>query len=517
MTAEYRSLPKLDRRQLLASGAVVAAVAALPALAQQDNGASVMTDGEPFDRNRLVTYARDLAKKPYVAPNPAMPEGLSNLNFDSYVSIRNRRERAIWIDNPRGFIIEPLHRGFIYQAPVALAVVENGLIRRLVYSASQFEFGKVAAPPSTVGDIGYSGFRVLSTSSEGPARECALFQGASFIRAIAKGQTFGSISRALSLKTADARGEEFPFFRAFWIEQPNRDEVLKVHGLLDSESVSGLFSFAIRAGDVTLIDTEATIFPRVPLDNFSIAGMQSTYLYGYADRRNADDYRPQVAEANGLSLHAGNGEWIWRPLNNPRQLQISAFSTDQPKGFGLVMRDRDFASFQDVDARYELRPTIWMEPIGDWGAGSLQLVEIPSDNEIHDNIIAQWRPKEVLAAGSEFQFAYRQNWCWLPPDKPPLATVSGTRIGRGPQRRRRFLIDFTGEKLASVPFAEISTALWASNNGVQTTRIIPNGEGKPFRVIFDLDTGNESLIELRLALMQASTQISETWLYRWTP
>ena len=248
--------PLLDRRQLLIGG--IATGLALPADAQevkpQDSGGSpaVLSDGSPFDRNRLLAYARDLAKKPYSAPNPGMPEGFANLNFESYVGIRNRRERAIWVDNARGFIIEPLHRGFIFQAPVQLSVVEGGAVRRIVYTPSRYDFGKLTPPPTNIGDIGFSGVRILSTVGEGAPREIALVQGASFLRAIARDQTFGAMSRALSLKTADPRGEEFPFFRAFWIEQPSRDDTLVVHGLLDSESACGVFSFTFLVGDVTL-------------------------------------------------------------------------------------------------------------------------------------------------------------------------------------------------------------------------------------------------------------------------
>jgi glucans biosynthesis protein len=508
----------VNRRHVLLAGAVAAALPVTPVLAQDANSqAALMADGAPFEREKLIAYARDLAKRAYVAPNPALPDGFRDLNFEAYLNIKNRRERAVWSENARGFLIEPLHRGFIYQAPVSVAVVEGGLVRKIVYNASSFDFGRLTPPPPNVADMGFSGFRVLSAVGEGAPREIALFQGASFIRGKARGQTFGSISRSLSLKTADPRGEEFPFFRAFWIEQPTRDDTLVIHALLDSESVAGVYTFTMRVSDVTLIDTEAVVFPRVPLDSFGIAGMQGTFFLGFTERRIADDYRPQVADATGLQLVAGNGEWIWRPLANPKALQISAFSTERPKGFGLVMRDRDFASWQDVDARFELRPTLWMEPIGDWGPGSLQLVEIPSDNEIHDNVIAQWRPKEPLAAGGEFLFAYRQHFTWWPPERPPVATVAGTRIGRGPQRRRRFYVDFVGDRLKETPVADMTTAIWASNNGIKDSRIVPGGDGRPFRVIFDLDAGNEALVELRLALMAQNAQISETWLYRWTP
>jgi len=511
----------IERRDLLklALGGALARVGgeaiASPANAQTPPAAPA--EPQPFSFATVVDLARAFSKRGYKTSAPELPDAFANLNYETYVGIRARREAMLWANENIGFAVEPLHRGFIYQAPVSIAVVENGLTRKIVYAPGRYDFGKVAAPAQTIGDIGFSGFRILATASDEPAREVGLFQGATFARAIARGQTFGVQSRALSLRTADPRGEEFPFFRAFWIEQPSRADVLVVHALCDSESATGLFTFTIRVSDVTLIDTEGSIFPRVALDNFGIAGMQATYLHGWADRRSADDYRPQVQEANGLNWLAGNGEVIWRPLNNPRQLQVSSFSTDMPKGFGLVLRDRDFNSYQDVDARFETRPTLWMEPISDWGAGALQLVEIPSDNEIHDNIIVQWRPRAPLAAGSEFVFAYRQHWVWSPPEKPPLAIVTGTRVGRTVPRRRRFLVDFSGEKLASIPAAEITAAIWASNNGAQPARIVPGAEGRPFRVIFDLDTGNESLIELRLALMNANTQISETWLYRWTP
>lgn len=480
-------------------------------------GADIFVDGAAFEASKLSDYARALAKRPYVAPNPAMPEGLTNLTAELYAGIRPRRERAIWIDNPRGFMIEPLHRGFVFQAPVHLALVEGGTVRKLVYSPARYDFGKVPTPPASIGDIGFSGFRVLAGTPE-QARDVALFQGATFLRAIGQGQVFGAMTRGLSLRTADSRGEEFPFFRAFWIQQPQNDGTLVVHALLDSASVTGVYTYTLRAGEMTIVDTEATLFPRVALESFGIAGMQGTFLFSLMDRRGIDDYRPQVYEVGGLQMQNGNGEWIWRPVSNPKQLQVSVFAANNPRGFGFIMRERDFNLFQDMDARWEARPTIWMEPIGDWQAGALQLIEIPSDNEIHDNVIAAWRPKEPLAAGSEFNFAYRQNWSWWPPERPELATVAATRTGKASNsRRRRFVVDFVGERLFSVNMADIVPNLWASNSGVQGIRVIPAQESRPFRVIFDLDTGTETLIELRLVLTGAGVPISETWLYRWTP
>lgn len=507
-----------DRRLLLKTGTAALVLAATGASAQEPlPGADLLTDGASFDRSRLVDYARALSKRPYAAPNPSLPEGLTNLSYEQYVGIKHRPERAIWNDQPRGFVLEPLHRGFIFQAPVQITLVENGRTQRLVYNPTRYDFGRLPAPNANIGDIGFSGVRILVSAPEAPPREIAVFQGASFLRAIARGQTFGTIARALNLKTADPRGEEFPFFRALWIEKPGRDDLIVVHALLDSESVAGVFSYTIRSGDVTLVDTEAAVFPRVTLDSVGLAGMQGTYLFGWTDRRNIDDYRPSVYEVGGVQMVTGNGEWIWRPVTNPKQLQISSFSMENPRGFGFAMRDRSFASFQDHEARFEARPTLWIEPIGEWKAGAVQLVEIPSNDEIHDNIFTMWRPKEPLIAGSEHLFAYRQHWCWSPPERPQLLTVAGTRIGRAPQRRRRFVVDFAGETSAPLKVEDVQMAFWASNNGAQNLRLIPAGDNRPLRVTFDLDTGNETQIEMRLALMSGQTPVSETWLYRWTP
>lgn len=508
----------LNRRSVLLAGAAALTAASAGALAQEAlPGAELLGDGAVFDRARLVDYARALAKKPYAAPNAPLPEPFNALNYEQYVGIRHRPERAIWADQPRGFVVEPLHRGFIFQAPVQITLVEGGRTQRLVYSPTRYEFGKLTAPPATTGDMGFSGIRILVSAPEAPAREVAVLQGASFLRAIGRGQSFGAISRALSLKTADARGEEFPFFRALWVERPSRDDNIIVHALLDSESVAGVFSYTIRAGDVTLIDTEAAIFPRVALDNIGLSGMQGTYLFGWTDRRGVDDFRPAVYEVGGLQMVNGNGEWIWRQVSNPKQLQVSWFGMENPRGFGLVMRERNFSAFQDHDARFETRPTLWIEPIGEWKGGAVQLFEIPSNDEIHDNIIAMWRPKEPMAAGSEHFFAYRQHWCWSPPEKPQLYTVAGTRIGRGQQRRRRFIVDFASETAPQIKTEEMQVAFWASNNGAQNIRLVPAGDNRPLRVSFELDTGSETQIEMRLALMNGTTPVSETWLYRWTP
>jgi glucans biosynthesis protein len=502
-----------------AAGAVLAPRAAL-AQAQTPQAIiqSTLGEGQRFDPAAVLDVARQLARRPFAPPPTDLPEPLANLTYEQYVAIRALQPSLIWSGEGRGISVEPLHRGFVFTNPVGLYLVEDGSVRRVAYDRSRFDFGRITVPP-TVGDIGFSGFKLYSTFGNGQPVDFAIVQGATFFRAIARGQNFGVVSRALTLKPAEARGEEFPIFRAFWIERPGPGtNTAVVHGLIDSESTTGAVRMTFRPGEVTIVDVETTLFPRVNLEHVGLGGMASTYLFGPNDRRNVDDARSAVYESAGLQMLNGQGEWLWRPLHNPETLQISAFVDQAPRGFGLLQRERSFEAFQDDDQRFERRPSLWIEPLGDWGQGTVQLLEIPSDSEVNDNILAYWRPRAPMAAGSEVPFAYRQYWSWTPPERPPLATVGATRVGRGSTgRRRRFFVDFGGGPLAENPPADLRPVLTVGPGSIQNLKLWPYPERKAVRVAFELDPGNENACEMRLVLEAGGRPVSETWLYRWTP
>ena len=511
------------RAALEASGAMLAlSFLALPAGAQQVDFQtllrSVLGEGKSFDANLVVEFARQLARRPFMAPAADLPDSLRNLSFEQYQSVRMRRKDRVWEGEGRGFVIEPLLRGFVYQNRVTLYIVEDGTIRRLTYDPSRFDFGSLQ-PPTEAG-LDFSGFKVLFRDRGADAtREIAGFQGASFFRGLAKGQVAGVLARGLTLRPAEASGEEIPLFRAFWIERPSSlsDEIV-AHALLDSDNVCGAYRFTIRPRDETIIDVEGTIFARNTLDHVGYAGAAGMFLFGPASHRIDDDVRPAAHDADGLQLHTGSDQWIWRPLTNPEALQISVFVDQNPKGFGLLQRQRDFASFQDEEKAFERRPSLWVEPIGDWGQGAVQLLEIPSNNETNANILTYWRPKASIPANSQANFAFRQYWAFEPPDRPGNATVAMTRTGRGTSgTRRRFLVDFTSRKFTNMAaIAEITADASAAKGKILDLRLIPHIDRNVLRVSFELDPGGETLCELRLALMESGKPVSETWLYRWT-
>lgn len=524
--SQRRIEPRPSRRDVVAGlGAVAAGLAADPIAAFAQTQAptlaqiqSTLGEGQRFEPMGVVDLARALSKRPY-APVPAeMPEALANLGYEQYIAIRAQPSAFIWSGEGRGFVVEPLHRGFVFSAPVLLFTVEDGAVRRIAYERSRFDFGKLSVPPN-LGDLGYSGFRLYTTSWGPQPLEFALVQGASFFRALARGQGYGVVARALTLRPAEARGEEFPFFRAFWLERPAPGtNALVAYGLIDSESVTGAVRMTFRPGDMTIVDVETTLFPRAALEHVGFGGMGSSYFFGPNERRGSEDVRVAVHKSKGLQMLNGSGEWLWRPLRNPQTLQISAFVDRNPRGFGLLQRDRDYGAFQDDQQRWERQPSLWIEPIGEWSEGAVQLIEIPSESEINDNILAYWRPRAPMPAGSEVAFSYRQFWTWHPPERPDLATVAATRVGRGSSgRRRRFVVDFTGEMLNGDAAAELRPALAASPGTVHGLRIWPYPDRKAVRIGFELDPGNENASEMRLVLESAGKPVSETWLYRWTP
>ena len=519
-----------ERRIVLKYGlAGLTGLLASPLAAQTEAPAPVVdapkAPGEPpaFDPASVVEAARALSKKPYRAPGADLPEAFSALSYEQYAAIRNLPGSAVWAGDSVGYAIEPLLRGSVFTTPVTIDVVENGAQRRLAYNPADFAFGQLK-PPTEARDPGFSGFRVLRLRDGQAPVEVAIFQGASFFRALASGQSYGVTARGLSIRTADPKGEEFPLFRAIWIEKPTvASDALVIHAVLDSESVAGAYRFTLRAGEATIIDTECTLSPRVNLDHVGVATMTATHVSGTLDRRRSDDVRPGIYDVAGLAMLNGKDEWLWRPVSNRETLQLSAFVDDNPRGFGFLQRDREFGRFLDDDNHWERRPSLWIEPIGDWGQGNVTLVEIPSESEVNQNIIAYWRPRAVMNAGAEVMFAWRQLWCWTPPDRPPGATVTLSRGGRPPgapgnTRRRRFMVDFNGDIVADQQkVAEIAPQIVASPGTVSAVRTFVNPDRKTYRVTFDVDPGGEAMSELRLQLEAQGKPVSESWMYRWTP
>ncbi|WP_342643253.1 glucan biosynthesis protein [Rhodoligotrophos ferricapiens] len=509
----------MDRREILKfiGGIILAGGPFSPVSAQAQAPEDMLRVGEPtgFSPGNVRDLAQTLAREPFNPREIQFPESLSNLTYDQYRDIRFRPEASIWRGDGRGFAVDLQHSGSIYKTPVDIYLVENGEARPVLYNPNLFTFGPRVAPPPEGTELAYSGFRLRHPMNRPDYMdEFAVFQGASYFRAVGRGQLYGLSARGLALRTASPEGEEFPFFRAFWIERPAPDaRVIVVYALLDSQSTTGAYRFTLRPGDTTLIDVEFTLFPRVDLNHVGFGALTSMFLFDPTNRHRFDDFRSAVHDSNGLAIWTGNGEWLWRPLANPTLLQISAFVDSNPRGFGLVQRRRDFDYYEDTEAHYEKRPTCWVEPVGDWGRGHVELVEIPTDRETNDNIVAYWRPAQPIRANEPFTLTYRLHWGPAIPRGEPIASVESTRMGLNfAHDKRLFVLD-----ILKTPELEGAKPDISASGGI-ISNIVPrdNPDDRTHRVSFELDPVDRDLIELRLRMMRDGRSVAETWLYRWT-
>jgi periplasmic glucans biosynthesis protein len=488
--------------------------------AQAGSSGAPAGEGAPFSEQWLLTQAQNMARAPFEVPKLQLPSELEDLNSQQYQDIRFRPESTPWYSEDVPFKTQFFHTGFQYKTPVEINFVEGGVARPFPYSTALFEFGAQIKAPRPDSQSGFSGFKVLGPINRaGSWDEFLSFQGASYFRAIATGQVYGASSRGIAINTAQPAGEEFPVFRAFWIQKPAQgDRQITIWALLDGPSLTGAYRFRGEPGRSTLLDVEMTLFPRKVLTHVGLAPLTSMYFFGSADASRQDDVRPNVHNSNGLLIWNGLGEWLWRPLINPERIQYSAFSDRSPKGFGLMQRERDFAYFQDLDARFGDRPSIWVEPIGDWGEGTVDLIELPTRSEIYDNVVAFWRPKTPLAEIASHHFRYRLHWCWEPPVRSTQAYTAQTRVGAlGRPETRQFVIDFVSGSSCPgcnvAPFtADVRTGAGEIRNVI--VRQVPATGAQ--RVTFEFRPGRTEQTDIRCELKQNGQAVSEIWVYRWT-
>lgn len=475
-----------------------------------------------FSREWLIEHAKLLSGQEFELPVIDEESRLNELGYEEYRRISFDPYAAIWARQDRNFTIDLFHPGFLYTTPVAINLVVGGVSRRVLYNTDIFRYDEDLADVRTEDAQGYSGFRVYHPiNSAERFEEFLVFQGASYFRATAKDQFYGLSARGLAINTARPEGEEFPYFTDFWIERPEvGSDTIVMHALLNSPSVTGAYSFEIQPGDSTVMDVEATLFPRAELTHFGFAPLTSMFLFDQTNRVRFDDYRNAVHDSDGLQILMNNGEQIWRPLANPQRLQVSSFASPSPKGFGLMQRHRDFDDFNDSEARYDKRTSLWIEPLGDWGSGHVELIEIPTPQEVHDNIVAFWQPAEPLTPDSSYSFEYRMHWGPVAPYEVAQGKVVDTAKGNALDGDDMvFVIDYSNARdipdVGTDPDAVEIRAETSAGTIVSTSGVLVETSGN-YRAYVRMNPDGEDLAELRVTLHVDDQQWGETWIYRWT-
>jgi glucans biosynthesis protein len=520
----------ISRRTLLKSAALLAVASQaspLPAAAAATPPASP----HRFDFAWLKGQARERAQSSYRPVPNVLPNALAQLDYDRYQSIRFRPDRGLWTGSNVGFRVRFFHLGRNFNTPVQMYELVNGQARHIRYDPALFDLRKSGINPRSLRrDLGFAGFRVhVHTDWD---NDILVFLGASYFRAVGGEKQFGLSARGLAIDTGLDRPEEFPNFEAFWLERPEAaTSRLTVYALMDSPSIAGAYRFDITPGSTLTMDVDAALYPRREVERFGIAPLTSMFQCGENDQRMAHDWRPEIHDSDGLAVWTGAGERIWRPLLNPVGVRVNSYVDEDPRGFGLLQRDRDFDHYQDDGAYYNRRPSAWIEPkaIGNrrWGKGAVQLVEIPTADETADNIVAFWSPADKPQPGQELLVAYRVHWGARVPFEPALGQVVATRTGVGGyvgQKRKhfswRFTIDFVGGQLAALgKGAKVEAVIAASRGAIELTLAQPQVEIQGYRALFDLRPTDDSVepIDLRLFLRVGYEALTETWTYQWFP
>ncbi|MFK7744898.1 MAG: glucan biosynthesis protein [Roseobacter sp.] len=503
------------RREVLKS---LMAIAALPAAAYAQEPGLQMGAPQPFSADTVRDRAVSLAGKDY-APRPLIPASWRNLSYDQYRKIWFDGRNALWEGSNAPQRVDVFPPGLYFPQAVEINVVENGTARPLGFDMDVFDTTDKFPSVEIDDTLGYSGLRLRAElETAGIFQEYAVFQGASYFRGIGTGETYGLSARGLALKTGDPAGEEFPDFTAFWLETPAPGaRTVVLHALLDSPSCSGAYQFRITHGKTLTMEVEAELFARQEMRHVGIAPLTSMFLFDETMRERFSDFRPAVHDSDGLMIHNGAGEVIWRPLANPKALQISGFSDNNPRGFGLLQRARAFSDFADLEALYHNRPALWVTPGEDWGPGAVTLVEIPADLEIYDNIVAYWRPTTPIAAGDAHKMSYRLDWADDPAPRMNMPLrVADTAMGARPEGGIIVAIDF--ENRADVPDnLDDLDVLVRSNAGETSAGLVQrNPETGGPRLAFTFYPQEADLVEFRAQLRLGGEPFSEVWLYRWT-
>jgi periplasmic glucans biosynthesis protein len=432
--------------------------------------------GDPasaFGFDDVAARAKAQAQQPYRDDGKKAPAELVRLNYDQVRDIRFRPDHALWRAESLPFEVMFFHLGGEYQTkPVLINEVTPRGARHIAYNSADFNYGKNTLHPKSWGDVGFTGFRAHYPLNNTEYKdEVAVFQGASYFRALGAGQRYGLSARGLAIDTVGGQGEEFPRFTEFWLVKPAANaNTLTLYALLDSPRASGAYQFDIHPGGETVVEVRARLFLRGNVATFGVAALTSMFFFG-ENQPHRTDFRPEVHDSDGLMVATGAGEWLWRPLINPKQTLTTSFSMPELRGFGLMQRDRNFNSYEDSEARYELRPSAWLEPVGSWGAGRVELVQLSTPDETNDNIVAYWVPAKLPEMGQPLDLSYRLHWQGTQQiQHPPGGWVTQTRVGRGyyqlADNEQQFVVDFAGPSLAALPAdTPVKAVVTAPSNG----------------------------------------------------
>lgn len=478
-----------------------------------------------IDFDHVRRQAARLAAAPYEPPRINLPRWLADLSYDEYRLINFVRERALWRSDELPFQVQFFHPGGLFRETVTVREFSPTHAQVVPFASEFFDYGPLRQRTRLPAGLGYAGFRITHPLNR-PDHfdEIVSFLGASYFRALGADQVYGLSARGLAIDSGLPQPEEFPRFTEFWIGKPAPGaETLTIYALLDGPRVAGALEFVVRPGRTTTMDVRAEFTFRAAVALPGFAPLTSMFWFGKNTDRPAGEPRPQVHDSDGLAVETADGTRWWRPLQNPATPLGTGLPATNPRRFGLLQRDRNFANYQDLEAEYHRRPSAWVEPVGEWGAGSVHLVELPTRDEYQDNIVAFWVPAETPRPGQPIELRYRLHWAGaesaLHEAVPGRVTATRTGALHGRPLGRLFWIDFAGERLARAAPDSLDAHVTLGAGAKELHRAtLKNPNDDSWRVALQVEaTEPGRAIELRVHLRDGYTPVTEKWIYHWVP
>ncbi len=500
----------------VSGGAVLAASASF----NPHHAHAALSFGAPvrFSWAALKAWAEAISRLPFQPASPSHRELIQRIDYDAHQQIRYRPDASI-VPSPGSYPVQLFHVGRYFMEPVRVFIVRDGQSREVLYNDELFNYGQASFARSLPDDTGFAGFRVMRAQNE---PDWISFLGASYFRTTGQTKQYGLSARGLAVNIGLPEPEEFPRFTNFWIERLDGDDGMLIHALLDSPSLAGAYRIRAIRETGAITDVEMVVYARRDVQRLGIAPLTSMYWYGKLNRDDATDWRPEIHDSDGLAILTGQNEQIWRPLNNPPVVKLSSFLDNSPKGFGLMQRERSFEAYQDDGVFYDKRPSVWVEPIGEWGEGAVQLLEIPTDDETEDNIVAYWNPKRPYRAGDRIEMRYRIHWRHDMPFEQSIGRVVATRRGAGgipggPKRQQtaKYVIDFEGGDLGQLGNSDgVSLNLTVNRGRYDSTAAYRVVGTQKWRAIFDYTPDSREAGDIRAFLQLNGRSLTESWIYQ---
>ena len=256
---------------------------------------------------------------------------------------------------------------------------------------------------------GFAGFAVMDPEAK---NDWLAVLGASYFRTSGYSGQFGMSARGPRDRLGRARAGGVPALHPLLARAGAGRAGIVIYALLgEPAGHRRLPDGDRRTSDGVFQDIDAALFLRGDIARLGIAPLTSMFWYGKNNHFVGPDWRPEIHDSDGLEMQLGNGRADLAAAEQPAAGDGERVPRRRASGAsGSPSASGASRSTRTTGCSTRSAPRVWVEPQGDWGEGSVMLVELPTNDEIHDNIVAFWNPAAAAAPGSSYDLHYKLSW-----------------------------------------------------------------------------------------------------------